>query len=30
MEQESNTQRTLEAIDGGLRPAVVGQSLGER
>ena len=30
LEQESNTQRTMEGIDGGLHPAVDGQSLGER
>ena len=29
LEQESNRQRTMEGIDGGLRPAVEGQSLGE-
>ena len=27
MKQESNRQRTTEDIDGGLRPAVDGQSL---
>ena len=30
LEQESNRQRTMEGIDGGLHPAVDGQSLGER
>ena len=30
LEQESNRQRTMEDIDGGLYPAVDGQSLGER
>ena len=30
LEQESNRQRTMEDIDGGLHPAVDGQSLGER
>ena len=30
MKQESNRQRTMEGIDGGLHPAVDGQSLGER
>ena len=29
-EQESDRQRTMEGIDGGLHPAVDGQSLGER
>ena len=29
-EQESNRQRTVEGTDGGLHPAVYGQSLGER
>ena len=29
-EQESNRQRTIEDTDGGLHPAVDGQSLGER
>ena len=29
-EQESNRQKTMEDIDGGLHPAVDGQSLGER
>ena len=29
MKQESNRQRTMEDIDGGLHPAVDGQSLGE-
>ena len=28
--QESSRQRTMEDIDGGLHPAVDGQSLGER
>ena len=28
--QESNRQKTMEDIDGGLHPAVDGQSLGER
>ena len=28
-EQESNRQKTMENIDGGLHPAVDGQSLGE-
>ena len=30
LEQESNRQKTVEDIDGGLHPAVDGQSLGER
>ena len=30
LEQESNTQRTIKDIDGGLHPVVDGQSLGER
>ena len=30
LEQESNRQKTAEDIDGGLHPAVGGQSLGER
>ena len=30
LEQESNRQRTMEGIDGGLHPAEDGQSLGER
>ena len=30
LEQESNRQKTMEDIDGGLHPAVDGQSLGER
>ena len=30
LEQESNRQRTMEGTDGGLHPAVDGQSLGER
>ena len=30
LEQESNRQRTMEDIDGGLHPEVDGQSLGER
>ena len=30
LEQESNRQRTMEDIDGGLHPAVDGQNLGER
>ena len=30
LEQESNRQRTMEGIDGGLHPAVDGRSLGER
>ena len=30
MEQESNRQKTMENIDGGLHSAVDGQSLGER
>ena len=30
LEQESSGQRTMEGIDGGLHPAVDGQSLGER
>ena len=29
MKQESNRQRTMEDIDGGLHPAVDGQSPGE-
>ena len=30
LEQQSNRQKTMEDIDGGLHPAVDGQSLGER
>ena len=30
LQQESNRQRTKEGTDGGLHPAVDGQSLGER
>ena len=30
LDQESNIQTTIESIDGGLHPAVDGQSLGER
>ena len=30
LEQESNRQRTMKGTDGGLHPAVDGQSLGER
>ena len=30
MKQESNRQKTIEDIDGGLHPAVDGQSQGER
>ena len=30
LEQESNRQKTMEDIDGGLHPAVGGQSLDER
>ena len=30
LEQESNRQKTMEDIAGGLHPAVDGQSLGER
>ena len=30
LKQESNRQKTMEDIDGGLHPAVDGQSLGER
>ena len=30
LEQESNRQKTMEDIDGGLHPAVDGHSLGER
>ena len=30
LEQESNRQKTMEGTDGGLHPAVDGQSLGER
>ena len=30
LDQESNRQKTVEGIDGGLHPAVEGQSLGER
>ena len=30
LDQESNRQKTMEDIDGGLHPAVNGQSLGER
>ena len=30
LDQESNRQTTMEDIDGGLRPAMDGQSLGER
>ena len=29
LEQESNRQKTMEYTDGGLHPAVDGQSLGE-
>ena len=29
MKQESNRQKTMEGIEGGLHPAVDGQSLGE-
>ena len=29
LEQESNRQMTMEGIDGGLHPAVDGQSLGK-
>ena len=29
LEQESNRQKTMEDIDGGLHPAVDGQSLGK-
>ena len=29
LEQESNRQKTMEGIDGGLHPAVVGQNLGK-
>ena len=29
LKQESNRQKTMEGIDGGLHPAVDGQSLGE-
>ena len=29
-EQESSRQKTMEGIDGGLHPAVDGQSPGER
>ena len=29
MNQESNRQKAMEDIDGGLHPAVDGQSLGE-
>ena len=29
MKHESNRQKTMEDIDGGLHPAVDGQSLGE-
>ena len=30
LEQESNRQKAMEDTDGGLHPAVDGQSLGER
>ena len=30
LDQESNGQKTVEDTDGGLHPAVDGQSLGER
>ena len=30
MKQESNRQKAMEDIDGGLHPAVDGQSLGEK
>ena len=30
VEEESNRHRTMEDTDGGLHPAVDGQSLGER
>ena len=30
LDQESNRQKTMEDIDGGLHPAVDGRSLGER
>ena len=30
LQQESNTQKTMEGSDGGLHPAADGQSLGER
>ena len=30
LEQESNRQKAMEDSDGGLHPAVDGQSLGER
>ena len=30
LEQESNRQKTMEDVGGGLHPAVDGQSLGER
>ena len=30
LEQESNRQRSMEDIDGGLHPAVDGQSLAEK
>ena len=30
LEQQSNRQRTMEDIDGGLHPAVGGQSLGKK
>ena len=30
LDQESNSQKTMEDIDGGLHPAVDEQSLGER
>ena len=30
LEQESSKQKTMESIDGGIHPAVDGQSLGER
>ena len=30
LEQESNRQKTMEDIDGGLHPVVDGQILGER
>ena len=30
LDQESNRQKAMEDIDGGLHPAVDGQSLGDR
>ena len=30
MKQKSNRQKTMEDTDGGLHPAVDGQSLGEK